>query len=141
MIRLRDEAIVQKLHLLMDYYKIQNKEDWFALARALALAHVDGLKRATFDQLHGFGIAASDESSAVEHFSGAVRLNKKHSGRPTLWPHDRLLALHAAVETGASEDAVRPDGSPLQAGRLDSDRPAAVSTTTKPGQLREERGG
>jgi hypothetical protein len=96
--RLRDEAIVKKLHLLMDHYKIQNKEDWFALALALAFDHVDGLKRAV-DQLSAFGIAASNESSACEPFSGAVPLNKKHSGRPTLWPPVRLLALHAAVET------------------------------------------
>ena|SRR6516164_991257 len=41
MMRLHDEAIVQKLHLLMDHYKI-NKKDWFALARALAFDHVDG---------------------------------------------------------------------------------------------------
>lgn len=32
MFRLRDEAIVQKLHLLMERYGIQNKDDWFALA-------------------------------------------------------------------------------------------------------------
>ena len=113
MMRLHDEAIVQKLHLLMDHYKIQNKKDWFALARALAFDHVDGLKRAV-DQLYEFGIAAWNKSSTAEHFSGGVLLNKKHSGRPTLWSHDRLLDLHAAVEREKAKGRLSTDRAALE---------------------------
>ena len=87
MVRLCDEAIVQKLHLLMEHYGIQNENDWFALARALAFEHVKGLKQSV-NQLISFPVGSS-----TDQFSGAVRLNEKRSGRRLEWSIDRLLDL------------------------------------------------
>jgi len=97
MLHLRDEAIVQKLRLLMEHYGIQNKDDWFALARALAFEHVKGLEQSV-DQLFLLD-PIPERSPSTDSFAGLVPFNKKRSGRLLEWSVDRLLGLLEAVET------------------------------------------
>jgi hypothetical protein len=97
MLRLRDEAIVQKLRLLMDHYGIKNKDDWFALARVLAFEHVKGLEQSV-DQLFSLKVIPESDSCA-DSLAGLVPFNKKRSGRSLEWPTERLLELLEVVKT------------------------------------------
>ena len=84
MLRLRDEAIVQKLRLLMDHYEIKNKDDWFALARALALEHVKDLNRSV-------------------SFGDLPPFDKKRPGRRLEWSNERLFDFMKAVEKAKAD--------------------------------------
>jgi hypothetical protein len=76
------QEMIEKLPLLMKHYKIADKDDYFSLALALAMAHVKGFRvvRAALKLKHGNW--------------GAV-INVR---RPTAWPRERLLRLLNAVE-------------------------------------------
>ena len=64
----------------MDHYEIKNKDDWFALARALALEHVKDLNRSV-------------------SFGDLPPFDKKRPGRRLEWPPERLLELLEVVKT------------------------------------------
>jgi hypothetical protein len=77
-----EQEMIEKLPLLMEHYKIADKDDYFSLALALAMDHVKGFRvvRAALKLKHGNW--------------GAV-INVR---RPTAWPRERLLRLLNAVE-------------------------------------------
>ena len=100
MFRLRDEAIVQKLRLADEHHGIQNKDDWFALARALAFEHVKGFEQSV-DQLFSF-----DQFPGLP---GLVPFNKKRSGRRLEWSNDRLVELLGAVKTEKTKHGLSKD--------------------------------
>ena len=101
MLRPRDEAIVQKLRLLMDHYSIKDKDDWFALARALAFEHVKDLKRSV-DRLLPVEVLPDNEP-CTDSLAGLVPFNKRRSRLPLKWTPENLQSLLEAVEVEKSK--------------------------------------
>lgn len=101
MLRLRDEAIVKKLRLLMARYRIENEDDWLALARALAFEHVKDFELSV-DQLFSLEVIPESDLSA-DSFGGLVPFNKKSAGRHLEWSDERLFDLRKAVEKAKAE--------------------------------------
>jgi hypothetical protein len=77
-----EQEMIEKLPLLMEHYKIADKDDYFSLALALAMDHVKGFRvvRAALKLKQG-------------HWGAVINVR-----RPTAWPRERLLRLLNAVE-------------------------------------------
>jgi hypothetical protein len=87
-----ERELLEKLPHLMQHYKIADKNDYFSLALALAMDHVEGfqVKRAALKLKHGNWGAVMRESI----------------GRPTIWPPERLLKLLKAVEDIKNKNSI-----------------------------------
>lgn len=109
MTRLAVEAIArrvhEKLHLLMEYYSIPDKDDWFSLAVALARDHVPGFQW----EWPLIELSVDWEGHSSSSFSGPVTINQKKVGRHKEWDSDRLERLLVAVEQEKAQHGVRTD--------------------------------
>ena len=109
MIRLEKEAVAQKcrqkLGLLMEHYSIDDKNDWFGLALALAVDHIPGFQ--VHSRLVEFGVDWKGDSPS--RFSGPVVIEQKKVGRRKTWAFDRLDQLLNAVEQRKAKDGIKTD--------------------------------
>jgi hypothetical protein len=109
MTRLAGEAITrrvhEKLHLLMEYYSIPDKDNWFSLALALATDHVPGFQW----EWPLIELPVDWEGNSSSSFSGPVTINRKKVGRHKEWGFDRLERLLVAVEQEKAQHGVRTD--------------------------------
>src|SRR5262249_50159298 len=93
-----EQAAIKKLPLLMEHYKIPNKDDYFSLALALAKDWVPGFQVKTVPV-------------KLEHGTwGAVIRDTK----PTKWPPERLLKLLNAVAETKRKHALSKDREALK---------------------------
>ena len=109
MFELHAKAVEEKLRLLLSYYHVEKKDDWFSLAVRLASDHVPGFERA-INQLNELYVG---KEPAVA-FSGLMPIRGKLSGRPRTWPIDRLLSLARAVEQIKQADKLSKDRDALR---------------------------
>src|SRR5262249_33516937 len=93
-----EQAAIKKLPLLMEHYKIPNKDDYFSLALALAKDWVPGFQ-------------VKPVAVKLDHGSwGAVIRDTK----PTKWPPERLLKLLNAVAETKRKHALSKDREALK---------------------------
>ena len=93
-----EQAAIKKLPLLMEHYKIPNKDDYFSLALALAKDWVPGFQVKTV-------------AVKLDHGTwGAVIRDTK----PTKWPPERLLKLLNAVAETKRKHALSKDREALK---------------------------
>jgi hypothetical protein len=95
-----EQEAIEKLPLLMEHYKIPNKDDYFSLVLALARVHVPGfqVKRAALKLKHG-------------NWGAVIRDN---IGHPTIWPPERRLKLLNAVEETKQRHGLSTDREALE---------------------------
>jgi hypothetical protein len=79
-----EQEVIEKLQLLMEHYRIADKNDYFSLALALAMDHVPGfqVKQAALKLKYG-------------NWGAVIHANR---GRRITWPPDRVSRLAEAVE-------------------------------------------
>ena len=93
-----EQAAIKKLPLLMEHYKIPNKDDYFSLALALAKDWVPGFQ-------------VKPVAVKLDHGTwGAVIRDTK----PTKWPPERLLKLLNAVAETKRKHALSKDREALK---------------------------
>lgn len=93
-----EQAAIKKLPLLMEHYKIPNKDDYLSLALALAKDWVPGFQVKTV-------------AVKLDHGTwGAVMRDTK----PTKWPPERLLKLLNAVAETKRKHALSKDREALK---------------------------
>jgi hypothetical protein len=87
-----EQELIEKLPLLMEYYKIADNDDYFSLALALARHHVPGFRvvQAKLKLKHGdWGAVIKDRCAE--------------------WPRERLLSLLGAVEEAKQKHGFSTD--------------------------------
>ena len=96
------ERRVEKMALLMEHYRIEDKTDYFSLALKLAIAHVPG-----------FQVGRAHELLRLKHGDyGAVLGNKR--GRQRAWFSDRADRLKTLVEETKKKHHFKSDREALE---------------------------